>query len=305
MSNRSSGDRESSFWGCFATFLSIIVLIGVVSAFVEWMLSLPFFLGHIILGLLSIFLVLLFAAVIGNVLLEWLWPTQILLASHRASETLNLSLFRYEGRLLILKYIKEVDAETRMAKVLFQELNVDYASEEELIDIFIHPKKNHLSNRVYALFNPSRAYLESFDRAGLQLIPHDSPDGSAYGAIKEIFREVEQLTEMRTKAESYLADIAKVLSMSSSNELTIGIRKRAAAAEPKAQSIIEKIDARGELITSSSQKLIELISVPPSLRGIESAQNLEMNILECKGSADDLFEEVRLFEAAFSELMDS
>ena len=93
--------------------------------------------------------------------------------------------------------------------------------------------------------------------------------------------------------------------MDSSNELTSGIRQRARAKKSDVESTKKKIEVRYEFLASSYLKLIELLSIPPGLRELAAAEELETMILECKGSGGELFEEVRLFEESYSSLLNT
>lgn len=300
----SNGDAP---WGCAGTLIFISIIYAIVSAIISWILSWPFLLGHILLGLLSIALLVSIAACLGDALLKWIWPGQILTASDRASQALSGSPVRYEGEILVFLNIKEVDTEERKATANFMELlpGVEGQTREKTIGgIHIQPKTTRISNRLYSLINPAQVYRDSLENAGFQWILQDTPDGKAWCAVMEIVKELERLEETREKAVSFLDDIRKVLAMDPTNELTGGIRKRATAAKPRIESIIEKIDHRGHFLNSSAGKLVELISVPPSIRTLGAGDELEINVVECMGSADDLLEEVRLFEESYSSLLE-
>lgn len=301
------GVSDSS--GCLAglgIIFGVGILIQVVIAIVTWILSWPFFLGHILLGLLATGLLALIIVGVVELLLRLIWPDQILAASDRASKALRRSLFRREGSLLEFSYVKLVDTETRKATAVFTRISKEpfAGDEEEIGDIYLSPNSNRFSRRIFALLRPAQVYLESFEKSGLSRIPDDTPDGAAWRACTEIEDEIIRLVKMHDKAQSFLSDVDKVSAMNPSNELIDGIRKRAEGARPNIEAILRKMDERGDFLASSYEKLIELISVPPSLRGLEAETALNFDIAHCKGSADDLFEEVRLFEESYSNLLE-
>ena len=78
---------------------------------------------------------------------------------------------------------------------------------------------------------------------------------------------------------------------------------RVLALAPTLIDDISRIDARCLELRRFGYKLYEFLNIPKSLRTFELSDDMEATLLAQRGLSDDLFEEIKLYEQAYGELL--
>ena len=100
-----------------------------------------------------------------------------------------------------------------------------------------------------------------------------------------------------------LNDAHRVQQFSADNELLLSTRKRSLALAPTLTADISRIDARCLELRRFGYKLYEFLNIPKSLRTFELSDDMEATLLAQRGLSDELFEEIKLYEQAYGELL--
>jgi len=170
-------------------------------------------------------------------------------------------------------------------------------------DIPVHPDQARLSRRLRTLRRPTRTYLESLQRHGLEPLAADSHEAKAWQALLDSEQELAKLAELRHTACSMLQDAQRVQQFSADNELLSPTRKRSLALTPKLTADISRIEARCQELQRFGYKLYEFLNIPRSLRTFELSDDMEVTLLAQRGLSDELFEDIKFFEQAHGELL--
>ena len=178
-----------------------------------------------------------------------------------------------------------------------------YLHPVEEAGIPVHPEQVRVSRRLRTLRQPTRTYLESLQRHGLEPLATDSIEAKAWQALMDSEEELAKLDELLKTARNILQDVRRVQDFSADNELLSPTRKRSLALTPKLKADIGRIDARSLELRRFGYKLYEFLNIPKSLRSFEMADDMEATLLAQRGLSDELFEEIQLIEQAYGELM--
>jgi len=277
-----------------------------------WILSWPLFSGHLLIGLICA-AVAVFALVLAlELMLQIIWPQAFLHASRRAARSLQGRIVQRGEEILRIHQVPICDHSPRTASVGFLRCRaVDRRNPERGIcleeivveNIPIEPANNPPSRRWRTLRQPTRTYLESLERAGLQPLESDGIEAKAWRALEDSAQELDRLYGLRQKAEALLEDTRRVGQLSDVNELLLPTRRRCRALAPKLESDLEKIEQRVVQLNLFGFKLQELLRVPRSLRAIDTSDDIEDTLLMERGLSDDLYEEIALIEESYGDLM--
>lgn len=100
-----------------------------------------------------------------------------------------------------------------------------------------------------------------------------------------------------------LRDAQTVLQLNSNNELISPSQKRSHTISQKLKIDISKIEMRCQMLRCFGYKLYEFMKIPRSLRSFDLLDDFEYNLFSQKGFSDELFEEIKLIEQAYAELL--
>lgn len=274
-----------------------------------WIISWPLFSGHLLLWLIAIAAFGVFAWQI----LKLIWPRYFLRASTLASNKLNGCHFWWGEEVIQFNFIEFCDHNTRSATVQLircfpqKQGQLDHGIGFEPVcveNISVYPDKIHISSRIRTLRQPTRTYLESLNRHGLELLATDSIEVKAWQALNDSEQELNKLNELWHKAYNMWSDAQTVLQLSSNNELISPSQKRCHTISQKLVADISKIETRCKMLRCFGYKLYEFMKIPRSLRSFDLLDNIEYNLFSQQGLSDELFEEIKFNEQAYAELLD-
>ena len=312
--------------GCLGVFLGGIAVVALVVALINfvqwlwtvavrmvtWILAWPFFTGHLLLSLLAILVCGAVVAVLAELLLRALWPSQFTQASARATAALQGRVFRSEREVVQFSDLDSIDPEANSARALFlrcepfsrrnPEWGIDIGW-HTVAEIGVAPDDCRVSKRLRTLRQPTRTYVESLRRAGLEPMDEDSIEAKAWQAVHDSAEELKRLEALHSKATGLLNDAQAVLQFSEDNELVTPVRIRSLALIPKLTADVARIDERSLALRSFGYKLFEFLNVPASLRSADLSDDIESTLLAQRGLSDDLFDEIRSIEKAYDELL--
>ena len=279
---------------------------------VVWILSWPLFSGHLLLGLLAAAATGVLLWLLFELVLRLIWPRQFLGAATRASQKLHGLPIRRGEEVMRIDFVEFCDHASSSASVkLFRCMPRQPGHPErgirldpvEVEAIPVHPDQVRLSRRLRTLRQPTRTYLESLQRHGLEPLAADSIEAKAWQALWDSEQELTKLAELRESASSMLNDAHLVQQFSADNELVLSTRKRSLALAPTLIDDISRIDARCLELRRFGYKLYEFLNIPKSLRTFELSDDMEATLLAQRGLSDELFEEIKLYEQAYGELL--
>ena len=277
-----------------------------------WILSWPMLSGHLLLGLLAGAAMGVLTWLVFELVLKLIWPHQFLWASTRASGMLKGRYFWWGEEVMQFDFVEFCDHTTNSASIIMNRclprkhgqpdcgISIEQVSVE---GISVHPGKARLSRRLRILRQPTRTYIESLQRHGIEPLAADSMEAKAWQALLDSEQELTKLAELRESARSMLHDAQRVLQFSADNELLSSTRKRSLALAPTLIDDISRIDARCLELRRFGYKLYEFLNIPKSLRTFELSDDMEATLLAQRGLSDELFEEIKLYEQAYGELL--
>lgn len=126
---------------------------------------------------------------------------------------------------------------------------------------------------------------------------------AAWQALLDSKQELSRLCELRKAASAILNDVKRVQQFSADNELLAPTRKRSLSLTPKLKADITRIDERCLELRCFGYKLYEFLNIPRSLRSFEISADMEATLEAQRGLSDELFEEIKLIEQAYGELI--
>jgi len=279
---------------------------------VAWMLSWPFFTGHLLLGLFATAATGVVLWLLVELVLRLIWPRQFLRATARASTMLQGMPMRQGAEVMRLDYVEFCDHASSSASLKLLRCSPHHPGHPEggirldpvdVVAIPVHPDQARLSRRLRTLRQPTRTYLESLQRHGLEPLAADSIEAKAWQALLDSEQELAKLAELRDTARTMLQDGQRVQQFSADNELLSPIRKRSLALTPKLTADISRIEERSLELRRFGYKLYEFLNIPRSLRSFEISDDMEATLLAQRGLSDELFEEIQLIEQAYGELL--
>lgn len=277
-----------------------------------WMLSWPLFTGHLLLGLLAAAATGVVLCLLAELVLRLIWPRQFLRATNRASQNLHGLPIRRGEEVMRLDFVEFCDhtsssASFKLLRCLPRQLGCpELGISLDPVDVEsipVHPDQVRLSRRLRTLRQPTRTYLESLQRHGLEPLAADSIEAKAWQALLDSEQELTKLVELRDTARTMLDDTRRVQQFSADNELLSPTRKRSLALTPKLKADISRIDERSLELHRFGYKLYEFLNIPRSLRSFEISDDMEATLLAQRGLSDELFEEIQLIEQAYGELL--
>lgn len=279
---------------------------------VAWMLSWPLFTGHLLLGLLAAAATAVVLWLLGELVLLLIWPRQFLRAGARASQNLHGLPIRRGAEVMRLDFVEFCDPASSTASIKLLRCRPRQPGQAQfgirldpvnVESIPVHPDQARLSRRLRTLRQPTRTYLESLQRHGLEPLAADSIEAKAWQALLDSEQELAKLAELRDTARTMLQDAQRVQQFSADNELLSPTRKRSLALTPKLTADISRIEARRLELRRFGYKLYEFLNIPRSLRSFEISDDMEATLLAQRGLSDELFEEIQLIEQAYGELL--
>lgn len=279
---------------------------------VAWILSWPLFTGHLLLGVLATAVTGLLLWLLFELVMRLIWPRQFLRAGRRASQMLQglqIGLGAEVMRLDFVEFCNHASSSASIKLLRCLPRNPGYPERGirlESVDVEgipVHPNQARLSRRLRTLRQPTRTYLESLQRHGLEPLASDSIEAKAWQALLDSEQELAKLAELRDTARTMLEDAQRVQQFSANNELLAPTRKRSLALTPKLTADISRIGARRLELRRFGYKLYEFLNIPRSLRSFEISDDMEATLLAQRGHSDELFEEIQLIEQAYAELM--
>jgi len=328
-----SESTSDAGWGCLSA-VGGVILIGVLISFLQWLwgivvavaiwlwlapgrlvawiLSWPLFTGHLLLGLLTAAAMGVTLWLLVELVLQLIWPRQFLQAGTRASTRLQGLPIRLDEEVMRLDFVEFCDHATSSASVKLVRCMPRQPGQPELgirLDplnvegIPVHPDQARLSRRLRTLRQPTRTYLESLQRHGLEPLAADSIEAKAWQAVLDSEQELAKLAELRDSARTMLQDAQRMQQFSDDNELLSPTRKRSLALTPKLTADISRIDERSLELRRFGYKLYEFLNIPRSLRSFGVSDDMEATLLAQRGLSDELFEEIQLIEQAYGELL--
>ena len=279
---------------------------------VAWILSWPWYSGHLLLGLLATAVMVVALWLLVELVLRLIWPSQFVRASNRASRMMQGLPIRRGEEVMLLDFVEFCDPLTNTASLKLYRCTPERVGRPdcgirvgvvEEASIPVHPDQVRLSRRVRTLRQSTRTYLESLKRRGLEPLASDSIEAKAWRALMDAQAELAKLMVLRKTARSMLKDAQRVQEFSADNELLATTRQRSLTLIPKLKEDIGRIDARCLELHRFGYKLYEFLNIPRTMRSLELSDNMEATLLAQRGMSDELFEEIKLIEEAYGELI--
>lgn len=278
---------------------------------VAWILSWPMLSGHLLLGLLASATVGVLTCLLFELVLKLIWPHQFLKASTRASEMMNGRLFWWREELMQFNNVTLCNHNTNNADIELSRClprkhgQPDFGISFEQVSvegISIHPDKARLSRRLRILLQPTRTYIESLQRHGIEPLAADSIEAMAWRALLDSEQELTKLDELLDTANSRLNDARRFQKFSSDNELIAAIGERSLAIVEKLNAMIPTICARRLELRRYGFKLYEFLNIPRSLRFYDLPDDMDYKLLAIRGLSDELFEDIKWMEQVLPSL---